>query len=162
NATIGYLQERRAERSLEALRQMLVPTTRVRRDGQVKVAPTRALVPGDVVLLEAGDRIPADGRLVVAESVEAAEAALTGESHPVAKTTAPTVAEGGQPVPVAERTGMLFMSTALTRGRAEMIVTATGMGTEVGAIAEALRTGQEPTSPLQVQMDSLGRRLALV
>ncbi|MEU9247374.1 cation-translocating P-type ATPase [Streptomyces sp. NPDC048385] len=162
NATIGYLQERRAERSLEALRQMLVPTARVRRDGQVRVVPARTLVPGDVVLLEAGDRIPADGRLVVAASVEAAEAALTGESHPVAKTTAPTAAEGDEPVPVAERTGMLFMNTALTRGRAEMIVTATGMRTEVGKIAEALRTGAEPPSPLQVQMDSLGRRLALV
>ncbi|MFD5255910.1 cation-translocating P-type ATPase [Streptomyces bobili] len=162
NAVIGYLQERRAERSLEALRQMLVPTARVRRDGQVKAIPAGTLVPGDVVLVEAGDRVPADGRLVIAESVEAAEAALTGESHPVAKTTASTAAEGDEPVPVAERTGMLFMTTALTRGRAEMIVTATGMRTEVGAIAEALRTGAEPPSPLQVQMDSLGRRLALV
>ncbi|MFE3496992.1 cation-translocating P-type ATPase [Streptomyces sp. NPDC059175] len=162
NATIGYLQERRAERSLEALRQMLVPTARVRRDGQVKEIPAGTLVPGDVVLLEAGDRVPADGRLVVAESVEAGESALTGESQPVTKTTAPTGADGAGPVPVAERTGMLFMNTALTRGRAEMIVTATGMRTEVGAIAEALRTGAEPPSPLQVQMDGLGRRLALV
>ncbi|MFI1212569.1 cation-translocating P-type ATPase [Streptomyces sp. NPDC020802] len=162
NATIGYLQERRAEHSLEALRQMLVPTARVRRDGQVSEIPAGILVPGDVVLLEAGDRVPADGRLAVSESVEAAEAALTGESQPVAKTTAPTAADGDEPVPVAERTGMLFMNTALTRGRAEMIVTATGMGTEVGAIAEALRTGAEPPSPLQVQMDSLGRRLALI
>ncbi|MFJ8145957.1 cation-translocating P-type ATPase [Streptomyces sp. NPDC096048] len=160
NATIGYLQERRAERSLEALRQMLVPTARVRRDGRVRTVPAGTLVPGDIVLLEAGDRIPADGRLAVAETVEAAEAALTGESHPVAKSTAPTAADGDEPVPVAERTGMLFMNTALTRGRAEMIVTATGMRTEVGAIAEALRTGAEPPSPLQVQMDSLGRRLA--
>ncbi|MBN3932091.1 cation-translocating P-type ATPase [Streptomyces verrucosisporus] len=162
NAVIGYLQERRAERSLEALRQMLVPTARVRRDGRVQVVQARTLVPGDVVLLEAGDRIPADGRLAVAESVEAAEATLTGESHPVAKSTAPNPAGGEDPVPVAERTGMLFMNTALTRGRAEMIVTATGMRTEVGRIAAALRAGTEPPSPLQVQMDSLGRRLALI
>ncbi|ROV69625.1 MULTISPECIES: cation-translocating P-type ATPase [Streptomyces] len=161
NTIIGYLQERRAERSLEALRRMLVPTARVRRDGEVQVVPAGSLVLGDIVLLEAGDRVPADGRLVIAESVEAAEAALTGESHPVAKTTAPT-ADGEEHVPVAERTGMLFMNTALTRGRAEMIVTATGMRTEVGAIAEALRTGAEPSSPLQLQMDSLGRRLAVV
>ncbi|MGW2237448.1 cation-translocating P-type ATPase [Streptomyces sp. NPDC001759] len=161
NATLGYLQERRAERSLEALRQMLVPTARVRRDGRVRELPARVLVPGDIVLLEAGDRVPADGRLVVAASVEAAEAALTGESQPVAKTTAPSAADEGA-VPVAERSGMLFMNTALTRGRAEMIVTATGMRTEVGAIAEALRTEGEPPSPLTVQMDSLGRRLALV
>ncbi|MFP8942201.1 cation-translocating P-type ATPase [Streptomyces fenghuangensis] len=162
NAVIGYLQERRAERSLEALRQMLVPTARVRRDGRVQTVQARTLVPGDVVLLEAGDRVPADGRLVVAESVEAAEATLTGESHPVAKSTAPVPAGGEDPVPVAERTGMLFMNTAVTRGRAEMIVTATGMRTEVGRIAAALRTGTEPPSPLQVQMDSLGRRLALI
>ncbi|RRR77118.1 cation-translocating P-type ATPase [Streptomyces sp. RP5T] len=162
NAVLGYLQERRAERSLEALRQMLVPTARVRREGRVTVVPARELVPGDVVLLEAGDRVPADGRLLVAASVEAAEAALTGESQPVAKTTAPTTTADDEPVPVAERTGMLFMNTALTRGRAEMVVTATGMRTEVGAIAEALRTGGEPPSPLAVQMDSLGRRLALV
>ncbi|MCT7356579.1 cation-translocating P-type ATPase [Streptomyces sp. 15-116A] len=162
NATIGYLQERRAERSLEALRRMLVPIARVRRDGEVRTVPARTLVPGDIVLLEAGDRVPADGRLVVAASVEAAEAALTGESQPVAKTTAPTTADRDTAVPVAERTGMLFMNTALTRGRAEIIVTATGMRTEVGAIAEELRSGGEPPSPLQVQMDSLGRRLALV
>ncbi|CAL9649143.1 cation-translocating P-type ATPase [Streptomyces sp. enrichment culture] len=162
NAVVGYVQERRAERSLEALRSMLVPIARVRRDGEVTTVPARTLVPGDVVLLEAGDRVPADGRLLVAESVEAAEAALTGESHPVAKTAAPGVTAGVDAVGVAERTGMLFMNTALTRGRAEMIVTATGMRTEVGAIADELRTGGDPPSPLQVQMDSLGRRLALI
>ncbi|MDT7839941.1 cation-translocating P-type ATPase [Streptomyces justiciae] len=157
NAVLGYLQERRAERSLEALRRMLVPTARVRRDGEERIVGAHTLVPGDVVLLEAGDRVPADGRLTVAESVEVAEAALTGESQPVAKSTAAT-----GPVPLAERTGMLFMNTAVTRGRAEMVVTATGMRTQLGAIAEALRTGPEPASPLQVQLDSLGRRLALV
>ncbi|MES5824816.1 HAD-IC family P-type ATPase [Streptomyces sp. RG80] len=157
NAVLGYLQERRAERSLEALRRMLVPTARVRRDGEERVVEAAGLVPGDVVVLEAGDRVPADGRLVVAESVEVAEAALTGESQPVAKSTAATGA-----VPLAERTGMLFMNTAVTRGRAEMIVTATGMRTELGSIAEALRTGEEPASPLQIQLDSLGRRLALL
>ncbi|MER6185913.1 HAD-IC family P-type ATPase [Streptomyces sp. NPDC001652] len=160
NAVLGYLQERRAERSLEALRRMLVPTTRVRRDGEERVVEAHTLVPGDVVLLEAGDRVPADGRLVVAESVEVAEAALTGESQPVAKTTA--VPDGTAALPLAERTGMLFMNTAVTRGRAEIIVTATGMRTELGAIAEELRAGAEPPSPLQVQLDSLGRRLALL
>ncbi|MFK4023339.1 cation-translocating P-type ATPase [Streptomyces albogriseolus] len=162
NAVIGYAQERRAERSLEALRRMLVAVARVRRDGRVLNIPAGALVPGDIVLLEAGDRVPADGRLTVAVSVEAAEAALTGESHPVAKTTAPAVGEGEGEAPVAERTAMLFMNTVLTRGRAEMIVTATGMHTAVGAIAEELRTGGDAPSPLQIQMDSLGRRLALV
>ncbi|MGW7409972.1 cation-translocating P-type ATPase [Streptomyces sp. NPDC054833] len=162
NAVLGYLQERRAERSLEALRRMLVPTARVRRDGGEQVVEAADLVPGDVVLLEAGERVPADGRLTVAESVEVAEAALTGESQPVAKNAEAVDPTGAAPVPIADRTCALFMNTALTRGRAEMIVTATGMRTELGAIAEALRTGAEPPSPLQLQLDSLGRRLALV
>ncbi|MFE1441115.1 cation-translocating P-type ATPase [Streptomyces sp. NPDC058739] len=162
NAVLGYLQERRAERSLDALRLMLAPTARVRRDGVERVVEADGLVPGDVVVLEAGDRVPADGRLVVAESVEVAEAALTGESQPVAKSAAALAGAAGAEVPLAERTSMLFMNTALTRGRAEMIVTATGMRTELGTIAEALRSGAEPPSPLQVQLDSLGRRLALV
>lgn len=162
NAVLGYLQERRAERSLEALRRMLVPTARVRRDGTEREVEADSLVPGDVVLLEAGERVPADGRLVVAESVEVAEAALTGESQPVAKTVTALNPPATASVPLAERTCMLFMNTALTRGRAEMVVTATGARTELGAIAEALRTDAEPPSPLQVQLDSLGRRLALV
>ncbi|UIX34185.1 cation-translocating P-type ATPase [Streptomyces sp. GQFP] len=162
NAVLGYLQERRAERSLEALRRMLVPTARVRRDGKEQVVEAHTLVPGDMVLLEAGDRVPADGRLTVAESVEVAEAALTGESQPVAKSVTAVDAGGDAAVPLAERTSMLFMNTALTRGRAEMIVTATGMRTQLGTIAEALRTEAEPASPLQVQLDSLGRRLALL
>ncbi|MEV4281510.1 cation-translocating P-type ATPase [Actinoplanes xinjiangensis] len=159
NAGIGFVQERRAQRSLQALRQMLVPVARVRRGGVVQVVPARQLVPGDLVLLEAGDRVPADGRLTVAEAVQADEAALTGESRPVAKHTGTCEPAG---LPVAEHTSMLFMNTVLTRGRAEMIVTGTGMSTQVGAIAEALRTGVEPPSPLQVQLDSLGRRLALL
>ncbi|MGW1957867.1 cation-translocating P-type ATPase [Streptomyces sp. NPDC001920] len=162
NALLGYLQERRAERSLDALRRMLAPTARVRRDGREQVVEALTLVPGDMVLLEAGDRVPADGRLTVAESVEVAEAALTGESQPVAKDVAPVDPAAAAEVPLAERTSMLFMNTAVTRGRAEMVVTATGMGTELGAIAEELRTGTEPPSPLQVQLDSLGRRLALL
>ncbi|MGW3942945.1 P-type ATPase [Streptomyces phaeochromogenes] len=159
---LGYLQERRAERSLEALRRVLVPTARVRRDGTEQVVEAHTLVPGDMVLLEAGDRVPADGRLTVAESVEVAEAALTGESQPVARSVTAVDAGGDTAVPLAERTTMLFMNTALIRGRAEMIVTATGMRTELGRIAEALRTEAEPASPLQVQLDSLGRRLALL
>ncbi|MGW0705522.1 cation-translocating P-type ATPase [Streptomyces sp. NPDC002643] len=162
NAVLGYGQERRAERSLEALRGMLVPTARVRRDGGELVVEARSLVPGDVVLMEAGDRVPADGRLTVAESVEVAEAALTGESQPVAKSVTAVEPGSAAPVALAERTSMLFMNTALARGRAEMIVTATGMRTELGAVAEALRAGKEPPSPLQIQLDSLGRRLALL
>ncbi|WP_081743333.1 HAD-IC family P-type ATPase [Arthrobacter sp. H20] len=162
NAVIGFVQENRAERSLEALRDMLVPTARVRRDGSVRVVGAVELVPGDLVLLEAGDWVPADGRFLVAESVEIDESALTGESQPVAKDTLPVGAAPGEKVPLADRTGMGYMNTALTRGRAELVVTATGAQTEVGAIAELLASGEEPKSPLQVQLDSLGKRIALI
>ncbi|TFD80616.1 cation-transporting P-type ATPase [Cryobacterium sp. Sr8] len=162
NATIGFVQENRAERSLEALRDMLVPTARVRRDGTARVVDAAELVPGDVVLLEAGDRVPTDGRFIVAESVEVNESALTGESLPVAKDTAPVAAAPGDKVPLADRTGMAYMNTTLTRGRAELIVTATGMQTEVGAIAALLTSGEEPKTPLQIQLDSLGKRIALI
>nr|WP_208091975.1 HAD-IC family P-type ATPase [Candidatus Blastococcus massiliensis] len=162
NATIGFVQENKAERSLEALRDMLVPTARVRRGGEARVVDAGELVPGDLVLLEAGDRVPADGRFLVAQSVEVDESALTGESQPVAKDTAPVGAAPGEKVPLADRTGMGYMNTTLTRGRAELVVTATGMQTEVGAIAELLKSGEDPKSPLQVQLDSVGKRIAAI
>ena len=162
NATVGFVQERRAERSLEALRDMLVPTARVRRGGQDRIEDAAGLVPGDLVLLEAGDRLPADGRLLVAESVEVDESALTGESQPVSKDTAAVYAGSGERVPLAERTCMAYMNTSLTRGRAELVVTATGMRTEVGAIAGLLQGGEQPKTPLQVQLDAVGKRIALI
>jgi P-type Ca2+ transporter type 2C len=162
NATVGFVQENKAERSLEALRDMLVPTARVRRGGEARVVDAGELVPGDLVLLEAGDRVPADGRFLVAQSVEVDESALTGESQPVAKDTAPVGAAPGERVPLADRTGMGYMNTTLTRGRAELVVTATGMQTEVGAIAELLKSGEDPKSPLQVQLDSVGKRIAAI
>jgi len=158
NATIGFVMENRAERSLEALRTMLSSTARVRRDGYVQLVDAEDVVPGDVVLLDAGDRLPADGRLLVAESVEADESALTGESQPVAKTVLPTAPDAV----LAERRSMAYMSTTLTRGRAELLVTATGMSTEVGAIAGILARSVEPKNPLQIQLDSVGRRITLI
>jgi Ca2+-transporting ATPase len=168
NATIGFVMENRAERSLEALRSMLSPVARVRRGGRVTEVDATELVPGDVVLLEAGDRVAADGRLAVAESVEIDESALTGESQPVAKNIAAATASPGGPdhhkaeVPLADRTGMAYMNTTLTRGRAELVVTATGMRTEVGGIADMLSRSKEPKSPLQVQLDSVGKRIAVI
>ena len=163
NASIGFVMENRAERSLEALRTMLTPTARVRRTGQVAVVDAIGLVPGDIVLLEAGDRVPADGRFVVAQSVEVDESALTGESQPVQKTTQPAQPAADEDgVALADRTCMAYMNTALTRGRGELVVTATGMRTEVGAIAAALQSGDEPPSPLQVQLDAVGKRIALI
>jgi len=159
NASIGFFQEQRAEKSLEALRNMLTPTARVRREGSARVIDAGELVPGDVILLEAGDRVPADARLFLASSVEVDESSLTGESQPVGK-RADAIAANDEPL--AERAGMIHMNTALTRGRAEAIVTSTGMQTSVGAIAEMLATGEEPQTPLQRQLDSLGKRLAVI
>jgi Ca2+-transporting ATPase len=163
NGVIGFVQENRAERSLEALREMLSPTARVRRGGAVAVVDATTLVPGDVVLLEPGDRVPADGRLAVAEGLEVDESALTGESQPVRKGVVPVVppASGGD-VPLADRTSMAYMNTTVTRGRAELVVTATGMTTQVGSIADMLSSAVEPRTPLQVQLDGVGRRIALI
>ena len=158
NASLGFLQEHRAEAALAALKKMLAPSARVRRDGEVQQIEAAALVPGDLLLLEAGDRIPADARVLSAHSAEVAEAALTGESHAVAKQPH-AVAEHAV---LAERHGMVFMNTVVTRGRIEAVVTATGMGTEMGRLAGLLAETAEGETPLQRQLDGLGKRLALI
>jgi len=157
NAVIGFAQENRAERSLDALRNMLVAQAKVRRDGQLAYVTTAELVPGDIVLVEAGDRIPADGRLLSATSVEIEEAALTGESQPVTKHT--DVIDRAD-VSLGDRLCMAFMNTTVTRGRAEMVVTATGMHTEIGRIAGLLRATETERTPLQLQLDRLAHSLA--
>jgi Ca2+-transporting ATPase len=162
NATIGFVQENRAERSLDALREMLSPTARVRREGDARIVAATELVPGDVVVLEAGDRVPADGRLVVAESLEVDESALTGESQPVSKQVEAVRPADGDEVPLADRTDMAYMNTTVTRGRADLVVCATGMRTEVGQIAGMLQSAQEPKTPLQVQLDAVGRRITVL
>ncbi|CUW38538.1 Cation transport ATPase(ATPase, P-type cation-transporter, N-terminal,10-75;ATPase, P-type, ATPase-associated domain,89-322;ATPase, P-type, cytoplasmic domain N,322-522;ATPase, P-type, transmembrane domain,578-868) [Magnetospirillum sp. XM-1] len=159
NATLGYAQERRAGRMLGALKAMLAQKARVRRAGTESVIAAEGLVPGDLVLLKAGDRVPADGRLVDGQDVEADEASLTGESEPVAKTTQ---ALDRDAVPLAERVNMLFMNTVVTRGRAEMVVTATGPATEMGKVAALLDAAGEGQTPLQERLDQLGRRLSLI
>ncbi|MFM8482135.1 MAG: HAD-IC family P-type ATPase, partial [Actinomycetota bacterium] len=116
NALIGFIQENRAEASLDALKKMLTSSARVRRDGQVMAVPTENLVPGDLVLVEAGDRIPADGRLTLAANLEIEEAALTGESTPAEKST-DTVTDPD--APLGDRSNMTFMNTVVTRGRGE-------------------------------------------
>ncbi|MEH6628466.1 MAG: cation-translocating P-type ATPase [Motiliproteus sp.] len=158
NATLGFFQEHRAEAALAALKNMLAPIARVRRNGVVMQVPAVDLVPGDVLLLEAGDRIPADARVLNAHSAEVAEAALTGESHAVAK-SADAVDEKSV---LAERRSMAFMNTVVTRGRIEAVVTATGMHTEMGKIAGLLAEAAESATPLQVQLDKLGKRLAII
>lgn len=158
NASFGFFQEHRAEAALAALKSMLSPEARVRRNGASEVIPAVGLVPGDVLLLEAGDRIPADARLIVAHGVEVAEAALTGESQPVIKSIDP-LAEG---TVLAERSCMVYMNTVITRGRLEALVTATGMQTEIGCLAGLLASTPESATPLQRQLDLLGKRLAMI
>ncbi|MCK8675540.1 calcium-translocating P-type ATPase, PMCA-type [Rhodococcus sp. HM1] len=159
NTVLNYVQEARAENSLQALRQMSVSTAQVRRDGREADLPRADLVPGDVVLLEAGDTVPADGRLVTAVRLQVAEAALTGESHPVDKEIDPVADPAA---PLGDRTDMLFMNTQVTRGRAEMIVTATGMHTEMGAIATLLGTAGVEQTPLQRRIGQLAGTLTIV
>ena len=158
NATLGFIQEYRAEAALAALKSMLAPNARVRRGGQVAQIAAHELAPGDVLLLEAGDRIPADARVTVVHSVEVAEAALTGESQAVVKIT--DVVD--ELAVLAQRHNMVFMNTVVTRGRMEAIVTATGMATEMGRIAGMLAQTAESATPLQIQLDVLGKRLATI
>ncbi|MEV4084973.1 HAD-IC family P-type ATPase, partial [Nonomuraea fuscirosea] len=128
NATIGFVQESRAEASLEALRRMLLTTATVRRGSRVLRLDAAELVTGDIIVLEAGDRIPADGRLLSSASLEVQESSLTGEAHPVGKSAA---AEVDEEAPLGDRASVVFMNTMVTRGRGEAVVTATGMDTEI-------------------------------
>ncbi len=152
NAVLGRNQESKAEASLAALEQMMKSIARVRRDGQAVEVDAEELVPGDIVLMEAGNRVPADGRLFVTATLEIEEAALTGES--VASSKDPETIDKPD-VPLGDRHNMAFMNTAVTRGRAEMIVTTTGMGTEMGNIADLLNKTEADKTPLQKQLDKL-------
>ena len=159
NTCLNFVQERRAENSLEALRRTDVGTTRVRRGGSLTTIPRTDLVPGDIVLLEAGDSVPADGRLLEAVRLQAAEAALTGESQPVNKDAASL-----QPAdsPVADRHGMLYMGTDISRGRAMMVVTGTGMDTQMGRIAHLLGSTRDEKTTLQRSIDQLAALLTWI
>jgi P-type Ca2+ transporter type 2C len=159
NAVIGLRQESKAEASVEALSKMMKTIARVRRGGQAIEIDAEELVPGDVVLVEAGNRIPADGRISVAATLEIEEAALTGESLPVGKEVAPVT---GEDVPLGDRICMAFMNTSVTRGRGEFVVTDTGMGTEIGHIADMLANTESEKTPLQKQLDSLSKIIAII
>jgi len=159
NAVIGLRQEAKAEESVKALSQMMKTIARVRRDGQAVEIDAGDLVVGDVVLVEAGNRVPADGRVSLAATLEIEEAALTGESLPVGKNVDPVP---GDDVPLGDRLCMAYMNTSVTRGRGEIIVTATGMGTEIGHIADMLANTETSKTPLQRQLDSLSKIIASI
>src|SRR5687767_9660545 len=156
SALLGFYQEFRAERAMQALKAMASPTASVFRGGQPVEVASADVVPGDVLMLRAGDRVPADARLREAANLKADEAALTGESTAVEKSaTARIPADAG----VGDRRNMVFAGTALTYGRGQAVVTATGMQTEFGRIATMLQEVEEEPSPLAVKMDYIGKRL---
>ena len=158
NATMGYIQESRAEAAVAALRAMSAADATVIRDGERQSVPAREVVPGDVILVEEGDTVPADARLIESAALHTAEAALTGESLPITKSTAPI----GEDVPLGDRDNMIFSGTAATYGHATAIVTATGMRTEMGRIAGLLKETPDEPTPLQRQLDHTGKVLGLV
>ena len=158
NATLGFVQEYRAEKAMAALKKLAVPNATVRRDGQVQSVPARDLVRGDVLYLEAGNLVGADCRLLEAESLCVDEAALTGESMPVEK-VARLCLEGS--VPLAERRNMVYLGTAVREGRATAVVTHTGMQTELGRIAGLLQQVKREATPLQRRLNRFGRSMAI-
>ena len=152
NAALGFAQEFRAEQAIAQLRALTAPSARVRRDGREQIVASRVLVPGDLVVIEAGDRISADGRVLSASELRLDESSLTGESDTVAKS--PDALEGE--VPLAERSNMVFAGTLVTAGSAEVVVTATGVHGEIGRIAQLMDETETPETPLQRRLRRLG------
>jgi Ca2+-transporting ATPase len=156
-AGLGFVQEHRSEKAMEALKKMTAPTATVIRDGEEEKIPARDLVPGDIILLQTGDRIPADSRLTEVVNLKIDEAPLTGESVAVNKTTQAISGD----VPVADRKNMAYMGTTVVYGRGRALVTATGMATEFGKIAGMLQEVKPPPTPLQVSLNKIGKILGI-
>src|SRR4051794_5277632 len=159
NAVLGLNQEGKAAAAVAALQKMMIVKARVRRDGALAQLPAEQLVPGDVVAIEAGDVVPADGRVLMTATLEVAEAALTGESLPGGKSV-----EAGATADAAlgDRTDMVYMNTNVTRGTGEFVLTATGMGTEVGHISGMLQRQEDSKSPLTIQLEKLTKQLVTI
>jgi len=159
NAILGFIQEYKAERSLEAIKKLASPHARVLRDGKKINIPARDLLPGDIVFIESGDIIPADLRLLESSNLEIDEASLTGESVPVAKDADAILTKE---VPLADIANMAFMGTGVTRGRALAVVVTTGMDTVMGQIAHMIKSEKQELTPLQVKLDQLGKYLIFI
>ena len=160
NAVLGVLQESKAEAAIEALQTMTAATCKVLRDGKQVSVLSQELVPGDVVVLEAGDAVPADGRLLESASLKIEEAALTGESVPVNKVVQQLGLEPGQQVPLGDRKNMCYMGSTVVYGRGKAVITRTGMDTQMGKIAGALAATADEQTPLQRKLDELGKTLS--
>lgn len=159
NTILGFSQEYRAEQAIAALKKLAVPNVRVLRDGQIREIPARELVPGDIAVLEAGNLVPADGRVVQSANLRVEEAALTGESHPVDKK--PDTIRN-QKASMGDRANMVFMGTVITYGRGYVLITETGMNTELGNLADLIQTVEREPTPLQRRLDRLGKTLAWI
>lgn len=157
NGILGYLQESRAEQAVEALRAMSAPTARVLRDGSPTMIPAADVVPGDVLLIEEGDTLAADGRIVEAIAMRVSEATLTGESVPVSK----DAGHFEQEVGIADQANMIFSGTAVSSGRGRAVITGTGQKTELGKIADTLKSTEETATPLQRELDRVGKLLGV-
>ncbi len=156
NAVLGVYQESKAEKAIEALQEMSAATSKVLRDGKVQIIHSEDLVVGDIVLLEAGDAVPADARILENASLKIEEAALTGESVPVTKhADAIELSDGAKDVPLGDRKNMVYMGSTVVYGRGTVVVTATGMDTEMGKIADALAQAEEGQTPLQIKLGQL-------
>jgi Ca2+-transporting ATPase len=158
-AILGFTQEYRAEKAIAALKKMSVPNVRVLRNGQLQETPAHDLVPGDILQLETGNVLPADMRLLEAVNLRIQEAALTGESEPIEKHTATL---SGEDLPIGDRRNMGYMGTIITQGRGLALITATGMQTELGKIADLIQQVKQEDTPLQRRLDALGKNLALI
>jgi Ca2+-transporting ATPase len=158
NAVVGFVQEYRSEKAIEAMKKLAAPRARVIRDGKETIISARDVVPGDVILLEAGDRVPADARLIEVVDLKTVEAALTGESTPIDKNT--DVMD--EQTPVSDRRNMVFMGTHTTYGRGKAVVVATGMTTEFGKIAEMVQAVEEEETPLKQKLERFAKKLAVI
>jgi len=158
NSIVGLVQEYRSEKAMEAMKKLTTPKTRVLRNGGEAIIPAREVVPGDIVLLEAGDRVPADGKLLEVVDFKTDEAVLTGESTPVNKELG--IVE--EKTPVADRKNSVFMATHITYGRGKAVITSTGMNTEFGKIAEMVQTMEEEESPLKQKLARFAKKLGII
>lgn len=159
NAIMGFIQEEKAEVTLEGLKKYSVTNVRVIRKGKIKVVDSKYLVPGDIIILEAGDKVPADARIIKESNVTVDEAALTGESLPVEKTSATLKIKKAQ---IQDQTNMLFSGSSITNGRVEAIVVSTGMNTELGKIATSLNTPYEVETPLQMKIKEISKKITIL
>src|SRR4030066_2269269 len=157
-AITGFVQEYRAEKAIEAMKKLTAPKARVVRDGQEVIIPAKEIVPGDILVLESGDQVPADARIIEAIELKASEAVLTGESAPVNKDVAPVKSDAG----ISERRNTLFTATHVVYGRGRAVVTTTGMNTEFGKIAEMVQSAEEEETPLQKKLDKFAKKIAKV